>query len=63
VRSRYKYDTPLDLHTPLSAHELEVVKRVGELGMGPLEAGAKDRQPYDSLYVKLKRQQDYWRRS
>jgi len=62
VRSRYKYDSPISLQ-PLSEHEMEVVKRVGELGMGPLEANAKDRQPYDSLYVKLKKQRDYWRRS
>lgn len=62
MKTRYRHDTPLSLQ-PLSEHEAEVVRRVGELGMGPLEPNAKERQPYDSFYVKLKRQRDYWRRS
>jgi len=60
--SRYKHDSPISLQ-PLSEHEAEVVKRVGELGMGPLEPNAKERQPYDRLYLKQKASRDYWRRS
>ena len=30
------------------------------LGMGPLLPEPVKRQPYDSLYLKLKRQRDYW---
>ena len=30
---------------------------------GPLEPKAVERQPYDSLYAKLKKQRDYWSRS
>jgi len=53
MRSRYKHESPISLQ-PLSEHELEVVKRVGELGMGPLEPNARERSPYDRLYLKQK---------
>lgn len=52
----------LDQHTPLSDHEKAVIAKVN-LGAGPLEPAAKDRQPYDSLYLKLKAQRDYWSRN
>lgn len=61
--TRYRYETPLDLHTPLSEHDKTVIERVGKLGMGPLEPNAKDRPPYDSLYVKQKASRDYWKRN
>jgi hypothetical protein len=62
VRSRYKHDMPISLQ-PLTEEEAEVVKRVGELGMGPLEPKAKPRQPYDELYLKQKASRDYWSRN
>lgn len=48
----------LDLHTPLSLHDQLLIERLGgyrALGAGPLEPEAKKRQPYDELYLKLKR--------
>ena len=63
MKTRYHYEVPLDLHSPLSEHEMEVVKRVGELGMGPLEPNAKERPPYDELYLKQKASRDYWKRN
>jgi len=62
MRSRYKHESPISLQ-PLSEHELEVVKRVGELGMGPLEPNARERSPYDRLYLKQKASRDYWKRN
>jgi len=43
--------------------ELELdllLKKVYGLGPGPLEPEPVKRVPYDSLYVKLKKQRDYW---
>lgn len=44
----------LDLHAPLSEHEKEVIAKA--TGPTPEHKPVK-RQPYDSLYVKLKRQE------
>ena len=62
MKTRYKHESPISLQ-PLREHELEVVKRVGELGMGPLEPNAKERPPYDELYLKQKASRDYWKRN
>lgn len=63
IRSRKQADIAnlVDLYTPLTDYD----KRVMELvwGMGPLEPQAKVRQPYDSLYLKLKDSRDYWSNS
>lgn len=48
----------LDQHSELSLHDQLVIERVGgykALGAGPLEPEAKKRQPYDALYLKMKR--------
>ena len=58
--SRYRHEVPLDLHTPLSDHDKAVIGKVA----GPTpEAKPVTRKPYDSLYVKLKRQRDSWNRN
>ena len=48
----------VDLDTPLTDYDKLVLLRVYGLGMGPLEPQAKVRQPYDSLYLKMKRSQE-----
>lgn len=48
----------LDLRKPLSLRDQLLIERVGgykALGAGPLEPEPKKRQPYDSLYLKMKR--------
>lgn len=59
MKTRYKHEIPLDLHTPLSKEDLEQISKV--YGPAPEHKPVK-RQPYDSLYVKLKKQRDYWSR-
>ncbi len=61
IRSRIQQDIAnlCDLYMPLTDYDKRVLDRVYGLGMGPLEPQAKTRQPYDSLYVKLKRQADF----
>ena len=49
-RSNYRHEIPLDLSAPLP----ECAKSK------PVEAKPVKRQQYDELYVKLKRQRDYW---
>jgi len=51
----------LDQHKPLTEHEELLL--LGHPGMGPLEPEPIKRQPYDSLYLKLKYDRDLWRRS
>lgn len=60
IRSKRQQDIGnlCDLHKPLSDHDQAVLLKVYGLGMGPLEPQAKVRQPSDSLYMKLKRQQE-----
>lgn len=47
----------------LTDEELTHIRRLhlqmGELGRGPLEPVAQIRQPYDSLYLKMKRSQEF----
>lgn len=50
AKTRYKHEVPLDLWAPLP----ECAKSA------PVESKPVKRQPYDELYVKLKRQRDYW---
>lgn len=42
----------------VSEEDLKFLKSLCE--PGPMEPQAVERQPYDSLYVKLKKQRDYW---
>jgi hypothetical protein len=65
IKSRKQLDIRnlVDLDTPLCDHDACVCRKVDGLGMGPLEPTAKVKAPYDSLYVKLKRQRDSWNRN
>lgn len=45
----------LDLDAPLSEHDKAVVAKVSPV----IESKPVTRQPYDSLYVKLKRQESF----
>jgi hypothetical protein len=58
IRSRKQQDIAnlVDLYTPLTDYDKLVLLNV--YGMGPLEPQAKVRQPYDSLYLKMKRSQE-----
>lgn len=47
---RYKHEVPLDLTAPLP----ECAKSK------PVKTKPVKRQPHDELYLKLKRQRDYW---
>ena len=46
--------------TITSLLDLHSQEYLAPLGMGPLLPEPVKRQPYDSLYVKLKAQRDYW---
>lgn len=62
IKSRVQQDIAnlVDLVNPLSDYDKLVLKKVYGLGMGPLEPQAKERAPYDSLYLKQKAAKDYW---
>jgi hypothetical protein len=60
VKGRYKHEIPLDLHSDEAALAIELHT---PLGMGPMLPEPIKRQPYDELYVKLKKQRDYWSRN
>ncbi|MDB6103326.1 MAG: hypothetical protein JWO52_3325 [Gammaproteobacteria bacterium] len=52
-KGRYRHEPLVDLYAPLP-----------ECAKGPpLEHKPVKRQPYDELYVKLKKQRDYWSRN
>lgn len=51
-KGHYRQDVALDLHTPWTDHEKEVIAKVG--GPAPIHEPV-ERQPYDELYVKQKR--------
>jgi hypothetical protein len=53
VKTHFKHEVPLDLHSALP----ECAKTQ------PVEAKPVKRVPYDSLYVKQKRQRDSWSRN
>lgn len=60
IKSRKQLDIRnlVDLDTPLTDYDKLVLLKV--YGMGPLEPQAKERVPYDSLYLKQKAARDYW---
>lgn len=60
IRSLLKQDG-LTEEELLDLHLLQL--KMDGLGIGPLEPEPIKRQPYDSLYLKLKANRDYWRRS
>lgn len=53
--SRYRHEVPLDLHAPLTDYDKLVLQKV--YGLAP-ERKPVTRQPYDSLYLKMKRSQE-----
>ena len=58
MKSRYKHEIPLDLHSDEAARAIELTT---PLGKGPMEPEPIKRQPYDELYVKLRYDRDYFR--
>lgn len=63
VRSKQQQDAAaLVSKQPLSLHDQLVVERVGgykALGAGPLDSEPKQRIPYDRLYLKQKRSNEW----
>lgn len=61
IRSKRQQDIQslCDLHKPLTDEEHLTLLSVYGLGLGPLLPDPVKRVPYDSLYVKLKKQRDF----
>lgn len=65
IRSKRQQDTGslVDLSRELTDAEHLTILKVYGLGAGPLEPDKTIRPPYDSLYLKLRYDRDFWRQA